>query len=314
MPVMRIAVLGAGIAGLVAARTLHEAGLDVTVFDKGRGVGGRLATRRREQGAFDHGAQRFSARSEAFVAAVERWRVEGVVQATESPDGAPFWIPAPSASALPKHLAAGLTIRLSTRVTRLTRKHHAWHLSLEGASDEGPFDVVLSTAPAPQSAALLPSFEPQLSTIRYDPTWALVLACDASGPTWPETIFTECEGDLSLVVREGRKPGRLADEALVRLVVHASSAFSIAHLEADPNEVSEHLIAALKEHAGLSSIRPRYREAHRWRFARVSQPLGTPCLFDRERGIGVGGDGFLGPRIEAAFTSGLALGEAVLAR
>jgi predicted NAD/FAD-dependent oxidoreductase len=85
--------------------------------------------------------------------------------------------------------------------------------------------------------------------------------------------------------------------------VHASSAFSEAHLEASDAEVLAQLVPALERHAG----RVLHAEAHRWRFARVVRPLGEAACLDRARGVGIAGDGLLGPRIEAAWQSGRAL-------
>lgn len=76
----RVAVIGAGISGLFAARTLADHGLPVTVFDKGRGVGGRMSTRRVDgRPCFDHGAQYFTARDLRFRQYVQSWLEQGVV-------------------------------------------------------------------------------------------------------------------------------------------------------------------------------------------------------------------------------------------
>jgi predicted NAD/FAD-dependent oxidoreductase len=314
---VQIAIVGAGMSGLVAARALVAAGAAVSLFDKGRTVGGRLATQGREQGSFDHGAQRFSARSEAFRAEVEAWARDGLVTSVARGED-PWWLPVPSTNALAARLVEGLTVRTSARVTSLVRRDHRWWLAIEGTPEQGPFDVVLLTAPAPQSAALLASqgvFARELASITYAPCWALALACDASGPEWPGTIFTELsdEGPVALVVREGLKPGRQPDGALVRLVTHASVPFSTAHLEASAEEAGARMLDALRALPGLDAVRVRWSRAHRWRFARVTHGLGEPCLFDRARGLGVAGDGMLGPRIEAAWESGRAVASAVLA-
>lgn len=310
---MRVAIVGAGLAGLTTARTLADRGAVVSVFDKGRVVGGRLATQGREQGGFDHGAQRFSARSDGFVEVVSSWCARDLVRAADT-----WWVPVRSTNALAQALAVGLAVRTSARVTRLSRRSRAWWLSIEGAEDEGPFEVVLLTAPAPQSAALLSPhrlFVDELAAIRFDPTWSLALTCDAESARFPDVVFTEPGRDpIELLVREGFKPERPPEGPLVRLVVHASAAFSIAHLEHDETSIGAALVDALRAHPGLADMKVRWSRAHRWRFARVRTPLGRPCLFDAARGVGVAGDGMLGPRIEAAWESGRALADEVLPR
>jgi len=313
---MKIAIVGAGLSGLAAAGALAAAGIPSSIFEKGRSVGGRLATQGAEQGGYDHGAQRFSVRDEVFDSEVQAWHRAGLVVPTEGAKGA-WWLPVPSTNSLAQGLARDLPVRCSARVTALSRRDRGWWLSIEGAPDEGPFDVVLLTAPSPLSAALLAPhamFQEALAAIEYDPCWALAIACDASGPGWPSTIFTEPADTsaIALLVREGLKPGRVPDGSLVRLVVHASIAFSRTHLEEREAEVAVRMRAALGAMPGLEEIRVRWSRAHRWRFARVRCALGEACLFDGARGIGVAGDGMLGPRIEAAWLSGRALAARVL--
>ena len=315
---MKVAIVGAGMAGLAAARTLVDRGARVVLFDKGGSVGGRCATRGRDLGGFDHGAQRFSARSERFATLVRGWATRGRVVPTSAPrDDETWWLPTPSMNALPVWLAEGLEVRSSTRARSLVRRDRAWWLGLEGAADAGPFDVVVLTAPAPQSLALLAPhgvFVEALESIHLAPCWALTLACDAASATaLPDAVFTEDPADpvITLVAREGRKPGRVPEGPLVRLVLHASAAFSAEHLERDADFIARRLVLALQARDGLGELRVRFAHAHRWRFARVSRALGEPCLFDRSRGLGVAGDGLLGPRIEAAWTSGEAIADAL---
>ena len=77
-PPLHYAVIGAGIAGLSCARALAASGVHVTVFDKSRGSGGRMSTRRGEGWACDHGAQYFTARDPLFQAELARWQAAGV--------------------------------------------------------------------------------------------------------------------------------------------------------------------------------------------------------------------------------------------
>ena len=110
---------------LLAARTLQAAGWHVAVIDKGRGVGGRMATRRIEAGTFDHGAQFLTARDRQFQSLVDEWVRGGIVKvwargfsgpSGKSPgNGHPRYIGAPGMTAVPKALAAGLPITLQQR-------------------------------------------------------------------------------------------------------------------------------------------------------------------------------------------------------
>ncbi|EXI81308.1 MAG: Dehydrosqualene desaturase [Candidatus Accumulibacter sp. BA-94] len=77
-PTPRVALIGAGIAGLSCAAQLQQAGLEVSLFDKSRGAGGRMSTRRGDGWQCDHGAQYFTARHPDFRAEVARWQQAGV--------------------------------------------------------------------------------------------------------------------------------------------------------------------------------------------------------------------------------------------
>ena len=163
---MRIAIIGAGIAGLACAGSLRTHGHDVVVFDKSKGVGGRVATRRvplpdREL-AFDHGAQYFTARDAAFAAAVSRWEAERLVAAWPAA-GADAWVGVPGMNALAKAMKRSLAIVQPHQVSNLRRVDQSWSV---GGGDAHLFDAVIVATPAEQAAALLRS----TSALRSRPT------------------------------------------------------------------------------------------------------------------------------------------------
>ncbi len=136
---MRVAVVGAGVAGLACARALINGGADVCVFDKGRSVGGRLATRRIPPHAFDLGAQYFTAKDERFARQVRAWSEAGVCApwlgrivamneagcATQPTAAIERLVGTPDMSALARHMAAApssLQVRTGHRVDRITRE------------------------------------------------------------------------------------------------------------------------------------------------------------------------------------------------
>jgi renalase len=128
----RFAVIGAGVAGLACARRLADAGLAVTVFDKGRAVGGRLATRREELAAWDHGAQYFTVRDPGFERLVEQARTAGQVERWRPrwPGGEQeerdLWVGVPGISALPRWMARELKVVPGVRILRLSRQSSTW--------------------------------------------------------------------------------------------------------------------------------------------------------------------------------------------
>ena len=155
---MRVAIVGAGLAGLMAGGTLAEAGHEVVLLDKGRSPGGRLATRRIGAATLDHGAQFFTVRSEAFAARVDRWEADGLVRVWcrgfEVDDGHPRYAVRGGMNALAKHLATGLDVRCSTLAFALPARSRPTRAS--AALSAGPGRSVSTTGrgstPTPSSS------------------------------------------------------------------------------------------------------------------------------------------------------------------
>ncbi|MEM1044599.1 MAG: FAD-dependent oxidoreductase [Pseudomonadota bacterium] len=315
----RIAVIGAGMAGLACAARLHAAGLEPVVFDKSRGLGGRLATRRADQGrAFDHGAQFATARSPAFKAfmddavangAAAPWQPRG---AEDKPADTPWFVGTPGMNGMVKPLAAGLDLRLGTPVTGLVRDGAGWRAQSE-TSDIAPFfDLVVCTAPAPQASALasaLPDMGRALDAVAIAPCWALMLAFAVPfKPGFDMKRLTD--GPIALAARTTSKPGRTANQEC--WVVHGGPDWSRTHLEEDFDTIASRLVAELPTVFGTTAPEPVHAVAHRWRFAQTTTPLGEPFLRSADGTFFAGGDWCLGARVEAAFESGTAIAETIL--
>ena len=315
-------MIGAGLAGLACAQRLHAAGLSVTLFDKGRRPGGRLATRRlgapAQQALFDHGAQYFTARSPEFRAVCARlldagvlqpWR--GRVQDERTPQtGTPEsrYLGQPGMNDMARCLAQDLDVRSAAEVTALRPTPTGWALDLTGLPTAEGFTAVAVALPAEQTARLLAGVAPGLAAsaaaARTAPCWAglFVFARDADWPDW-QGLRPPAGAPLSWLARARAGAG---------LVVHASPDWSRAHLEDPPALVETALLAELSRYCpGLGP--PLAASVHRWRYALVEAAAGTPCEYDPVLALGVCGDWRLGPRVEWAWTSGDALGQQLIA-
>ncbi len=297
-----IAIVGAGIAGLACARRLQEAGRAVVLFDKGRRVGGRMATRRvhgEPRAQFDHGAQFFTARDPAFRAEVDRWAAAGWVREWESGDE-PHWVGQGSNRGLAEELAAGLRVHSSTRVEPIVGRE----LRADGAS-LGIFTEIVVTAPLAQARALLAghALAARLGG-EHAPCWALMAAfAEPLGPVPPAAA------PFQWIARDSATPGRPPGEAWV---LHADEAWSREHLER-PAEWACAALLGEWSHQADRPLTPVHARAHRWRYAKVETPVGQPFLRDATGGLTVAGDGLLGPRVECAWLSGRAAADAILA-
>ena len=341
----QVAIIGAGLAGVVCARTLVQAGHRVTLFERSQGVGGRMATRNTPFGSFDHGAQYFTARDARFVRALQTvpglckpWSANSVrvldahgqIAAAGVPARETHWVPTPNMNTLPSHWAQPLLeqhqIELLTRVTHLDRdplNRQQWQLHTEGQGGAQHvfcgFDAVLLAIPSEPARLLLettPLADPlaqQIDRVDAAPCWTLMLAFPqamqpglfALGPQWNAARSTHHR--IAWLARESSKPGRSAVE---RWTVQASAEWSKEHFQDNAERVQAKLLKAFTEVTGIRA-EPAFVDSKRWLYAQTIEPLGQPYLWDAKTGLGVCGDWCLGRRVENAFISGLELALAV---
>lgn len=306
-----VAVVGAGLAGLACARAVHEAGVPARVFESQRAPGGRLATRRFAAASFDHGAQYLTASAPDFRSRLERAASEGVA-ATWQPQwpqrngGEPLWVGTPGMAALARHFAAGLDVEYGTRVVRLVSGRRGWTLLDDRGAAHADYAAIALALPAPAAAALATGCTRLAARVRMvpmAPCWAAMVAFDELLPDVADAAFT---GDplLAWYARNSSKPGREAREAFV---LHASPGWSRVEFDQPPQYVLQALLDRFSENVGRPLPRTLVADAYRWRHARVEEPVGEACLFDRETDIGFCGDWCLEARAEAAWRSGTAL-------
>jgi predicted NAD/FAD-dependent oxidoreductase len=338
----RFAIVGAGISGLACARTLLQAGHEVTVFEKALKVGGRMASRSTPFGSFDHGAQYFTVRDERFRLAIQHtaqetcrpWSANAVrvldpfghVAEAALPTREPHWVGAPTMDALPKLWARPLAdagkVELGTRIQRIERDAvdaARWQLRTQGADESvhvySGFDAVLLAIPGPQARALLetsklaPLFVERLAQVDIAPCWTLMLAFPQALQPGLYHLGPQWNAALSThhriawLARESSKPGRGPIE---RWTVQGSPAWSTEHFNDDEERVRAKLLKAFAEVTGIRA-QPAHADIKRWRHAKTLQPLGRSHLWDARIGLGACGDWCIGHRLEDAFVSGLEL-------
>lgn len=309
-----ILIIGGGMAGLSAARHLAGSGGRIVVLDKGRGPGGRMATRRAEVGGaqlrFDHGAQYFTARDSAFRDVVAGWERAGIA-ARWPAAGEEAWVGTPGMNACVRAMAEGLDVRWGMRAARLERRGACWSVAAEeGARFTAA--AVLVAVPAEQAAVLLadaaPAFAARAAAVRSAPCWAVMATFAAPLPLGD--VLRPAAGPVSWAARNSAKPARGGPEAWV---IHASPARSRELVDLPKEEVAPILLADFFADAGIVPAAPSHCEAHRWLYALPEARHGEGPLHDPVLGIGVAGDWLHSPRVEGAWLSGRALATEVLA-
>ncbi len=321
-----IAIIGAGLSGTALARRLTDAGLACTMCEKSRGAGGRMATRRSESSLrFDHGAQYFTIRDPKFSVAAERWVQTGLIAKWEgtivefAPEGLidktndERWVAVPGMNALCKHLAAGVPLQTGVQVAEVKLQKGGWELRSQEGASLGTADWVVSTAPAEQTAALMPESQPILqATSRAEmlPCWAAMIAPgNPLSAVKPDGAFIN-EGPLRWVARNSSKPGR--DANCETWVLHASPEWSEAHWDDSPGSIADALWHSWCELLGVPGGEPLFSSAHRWRYALCEAVYPAPYVLDPQQRLAACGDWCGGPRVEGAFLSGLALAERII--
>jgi predicted NAD/FAD-dependent oxidoreductase len=332
-----VAIVGAGLAGAACARALADAGFAVQVFDKSRGVGGRMASRRAEwtgpDGSpnpvrFDHGAPAFEARSEAFLGFVEAAERDGLL-ARWAPvvdrdgrldrDETPQWVPTPDTPALCRALLADLPLVTGCTVDALRHETGGWVLETGGDVVAHGVGSVVVAIPPPQAAVLLaphrPDWAERARAIAMLPCWTLMAVTDAPAPLPAWDLARPGTGPLGLIVRSDARPGRTRVSGLAHWVVHAGEAWSRAHLEDPAADVQARLQDALAQHVG-QPLAWRHASAHRWRYAHAPADAAVPerCDWDADAGLGACGDALGGAGVEGAWLSGRALAARLVAR
>ena len=320
---MRAAVVGAGLAGLMAGRTLAEAGHEVVLLDKGRSPGGRLATRRIGAATLDHGAQFFTVREAAFAARVAQWESDGLVRVWshgfEVEDGYPRYAVRGGMNALAKRLSSGLDVRCSTLAFALRPGHErpgssdghrrAWSVGLDDGTGVDA-DAVILTCPLPQSFSLMITAAVELPaplrSTDYDRTLSLLTVLDGD-PAIPPPGGVQQPGDPFAFIGDNRAKGVSAVSAVT---FHATPAWSLEWWERPGAEAA--LLEAAAPWLGRATIVAS--QLKRWRFATPQAIWPEPCwaTYDGPGPLVLAGDAFAGPRVEGAALSGLAAADALL--
>jgi len=307
-------IVGAGMAGLTAAAALEARGWAVVLLDKGRGPGGRMATRRIGDSHLDHGAQFFTVRDPRFRETVGRWEQAGWVAPWFTDGGHVRYRASGGMNELAKHFAKPLDVRTESKVELVEPEGDGWRVITESGETLRAHALIL-TPPAPQSIALLAACADQLPSdidstlhdIAFEPCFALLVTIDGPGLVPPPGYVRPDQGPVEWIADNTQK-GVSAGAAA--LTIHARADFSRQYLDARQEDVATLLLEAARAWFGGPVTA---WQLHRWRYSRPVEADQRPtCLFARQPArLAIAGDAFCGSRLEGAFLSGLAAAERI---
>ncbi|MCC9599610.1 FAD-dependent oxidoreductase [Stieleria sp. JC731] len=332
MSLPKVAIVGAGIGGLAAARVLQDHGIEVTVFEQSDMVGGRIATKTAKSGdganqyQFDYGAQYFTGCDPTFRRYVNSWIQEGLVQpwlgriVSVCSEGQivkeqcckPRYVGVPGMDAVVRHLASDLDVRLGMHVKGMEcQRGQRYRLLFGNPADSVDYDVVISNGSPSQMSGLFPEesdLAEKVRKVQMRPCLALMVADPSLVDLQFDAAFVN-SGPFSWVSSNGGKPGRQVNG---EWVAHTNADWSSDHFLMSKDDVIEMLLPALEKVLGRSLKICDYVDVHQWQHSEAVDHLDDEYLFNRFAGLGACGDWCNGRKLESAFMSGVGLAGAIL--
>lgn len=275
-----IAIIGAGLAGLSTLQHLDPALFRVTLFEKSRGPGGRLSSKKVGESSWDMGAQYLRAHSSEFADQLNTWEKDGLTGLwpvtpavidesglKASPDDTQRFVGTPRMTAISRALSQkAADFHSQTRIVR-TRKHQGqWLLNCEAGNEYGPFDTLVIAVPPQQAVDLLPedsALRQPVSEVNMDPSWTLLISCQETLLPGTDAAYVHT-GPLRWIARNNAKPGRATEQAWV---IQANAEWSNQHLETPRVDVQQQLLGAFREISGADTLTLNNVWLHRWLYA-----------------------------------------------
>ena len=317
----KVAIIGAGLAGLTCANMLKEK-YEIVIFEKSRGVGGRMATRYKDDWEFDHGAQYFSAKTpefQKFLAIpikekiIARWDAkfvefdfDKVVFKRNWNQDYPHFTSQPKMSSLAKFLSQNLEVKLQTKITKLIKNNEKWNLIDENENSYFGFDLLILAIPSPQVLEIIPpnfSLLKEVKNIKMLGCFSLMLGFNKSLELGFEAALVK-NSKISWIAVNNSKPGR---KSAFSLLVNSSNVYAQENIEKDLELIKKDLIKELSLITKADFNQAHHIDIHRWRYANSSKINDKKFFFDQNLNIAVCGDWCIEGRIEAAFLSGYSL-------
>jgi renalase len=337
---LEIAIVGAGIAGITCARELRSAGRKgITIFEKSRGVGGRLTTRRMFDTCVDRGTCYISPKGEPFRDLFDRLIAANIIKPwtnithTLTADGNilsdadiyPRYVAPGGMNQITKYLAQDLDVRFGQRAIAIEPDNNLWRLTIEG-NDEPIFArTIILAIPAPQAVDLLSplanvlpiEFLNTLRGVDFHPSIAIAAGYTMTQLAEWESVYPDVKSvsciDDPILGWVGVDSSKRKQPAPPVFVLQSTANFVAEY----PNP--EDLVSASRVMLERASERflPWFRdclwqEPHLWRYAFAKSPLVDAYLsIDLPAPLYCTGDWCGGRKVEDAYLAGLAVAQAV---
>ncbi|MDC0126990.1 FAD-dependent oxidoreductase [Methylophilaceae bacterium] len=323
---MKIAIIGAGISAITIAQNLKDIA-NISLFEKSRGLGGRMALRRSGPYEFDHGAQFFTAKTKSFKEFIEplirkniikRWdarfaefKKNKILRSVTWDSEYPHYVGVPGMNSIPEYLSKGLNIKLNVKISKIIKNtNYGWELFDDNLNNLGEFDWVISTAPAIQSAKILPGYfkyHNELMNKKMVGCFSLMLGFKKELPLlWDAALISDA--DISWVSVNSSKPDRVKSFSML---VHSTNAWAEKHLSDESQDVISYLTKETSEIIGYDTDQADHVALHAWKYANICKQPKSNLFIDYENKLASCGDWFIHGRIESAFEAGLMMAKEI---
>ncbi len=338
-----VAIIGAGLSGLAAAHTLRDAGCTVTLFEKNRGVGGRVATRKRNDFIYDHGAQYFKGGSELSTEWITKkfptpdlidiakpvWVFDGaghIKEGDPQQNKDPKWSYRSGFTSFARRMAEGLDVRLEMLIGRVQQTSIGWNIFDSNNEHHGRFDQLLITIPATQAIGLIEAslfaneqgkaISEQLGKAAYNPLISVMLGYKPTPRTRPyyALVNTDKEHAISWLAWEHEKARERTPEGTGLFIAQMSPQYSKAHQETQHTILFQDVAQRVSTLIDEQLSPPIFTDVQYWRYALPSQKADADTLFATTLPLGLAfcGDAFVGGRAHLALEDGVRAAQRLL--
>lgn len=297
----KVAVVGAGIAGTNLAYLLNEKGIEVSLFEKARGPGGRTSSRRAQVGdktyRLDHGAQYIDVSNPDFQTFINEMTELGLVVKHGDTN-----VAVPAMNFIAKHLAKDIDAKYQVRVKETKKVDNGIELFDENNESLGVFDWVISTAPPKQAVELFYNYPiaQEIKDIEMKAHFAVMMISQKEFTKDYEQENVQ-DSILNWIGVLNRKPGR--ETSPTQLILHSNFKWTLEHADEDRDWIQAQMLGELEKQTGFKDDEPLYVATHRWLYGRALEPFGKDYILDEENKIALCGDWLCGEDIQAAWLS-----------
>ena len=313
----KIAVIGAGLAGITFACIMKDK-FNVKIFEKSRGVGGRMSTRKESPFIFDHGAQFFKIKtteckkffSQLFKKdIIQPWSFklayfEGnhlrEIKIIKNADK--FYVGVPNMDSILKYISRDCNVILDTKIERIKRKNDKWELCDQNRKLHGMYDWVILSLPAEQSLDLISdktSFYPNIKKIKMKGCYSLMVGMDKSLKLDFDAAFIENK-DIAWLALNNSKPSRMKNHCLL---INSSYEYASKNINTPKDKVLEHLLNISSNLINYDLFKSSMIKIHQWRHVEAECSPKENYFIDHDNKIAVCGDWLINSRVEGAFLS-----------